>query len=72
MSIEQVCADIITLTDENFIEVEAECLNQAHFHHPLRPNTTHKMRQLGQYNLKTLKLLKALQLHLQQVEPMEI
>lgn len=72
MSIEDVCGQVIELTDEEFADTEAECLNQANYHHPLKPATNAKMRKLGQHNLKTLKLLKELQLHLQQAEPMEV
>ncbi len=72
MSIEDVCGQIIELTDEDFANIEAGCLNQTNYHHPLKPATNAQMRQLGQYNLKALKLLKALQLHLQQAEPMEV
>ncbi|MDO5770228.1 MAG: hypothetical protein Q4P13_12050 [Psychrobacter sp.] len=72
MSIEKVCADIIDLTDEDFIEVEDECLNQTNYHHPLKPGTTRQMRALGQHNLKSLKLLKELQLQLEQAEAMEV
>lgn len=72
MSIENVCGEIIELTDEDFANTEAECLDQTNYHHPLKPATNAQMRQLGQHNLKTLKLLKALQLHLQQTEPMEV
>lgn len=72
MSIENVCGQIIELTDEDFAEVEAECLNQTNYHHPLKHATSAQVRLLGQHNLKTLKLLKALQLHLKQTEPMEV
>lgn len=72
MSIEDVCGQIIELTDEDFANTEAECLSQANYHHPLKPATNAQMRKLGQHNLKSLKLLKALQLHLQQAEPMEV
>ncbi|MBZ1392824.1 hypothetical protein [Psychrobacter pacificensis] len=72
MSIEDVCGQIIELTDEDFADTEAECLNQANYHHPLKPATNVKMRKLGQHNLKTLRLLKALQLHLKQTEPEEV
>ena len=37
MSIEDVCGEIIELTDEDFADTEAECLNQANYHHPLKP-----------------------------------
>ena len=72
MSIEKVCGDIIELTDEDFADTEAECLMQVNYHHPLKPATNAQVRKLGQHNMKTLKLLKALQLHLQQAEPMEV
>lgn len=72
MSIEDVCGQIIELTDEDFGDTEAECLSQTNYHHPLKPATNVQMRELGQHNLKSLKLLKALQLHLQQAEPMEV
>lgn len=72
MSIENVCGQIIELTDEDFAETEAECLNQTNYHHPLKHATSAQVRLLGKHNLKTLNLLKALQLHLQQTEPMEV
>ncbi|WP_413190845.1 hypothetical protein [Psychrobacter sp. AT9] len=72
MSIENVCSEIIELTDEDFADTEAECLNQANYHHPLKPATTAKVRKLGQHNMKTLKLLKELQLHMAEAEKMEV
>ena len=72
MSLEDIAIQIIDLTDEDFAAMEAECLNQTSYHHPLKPATTAKVRKLGQHNLKSLKLMKALELHLQQAEPMEV
>lgn len=72
MSIEQVCSQIIDLTDEDYADIEAECLMQTNYHHPLKPATTQQVRKIGQHNLETLKLLKALQVHLKQAEPKEV
>lgn len=72
MSIEDVCGQIIELTDEDFVAMEAECLNQTNYHHPLKHATTAKVRKLGQHNMKTLKLLKELQLHMAEAEKMEV
>ncbi|MGP4950721.1 hypothetical protein ACTXGO_00910 [Psychrobacter sp. T6-1] len=72
MSIEYVAGQIIELTDDDFANAEAECLAQTNYHHPLKPATNAQMRKLGQHNLKSLQLMKELQLHLQQAEPMEV
>ena len=72
MSIENVCGEIIELADEDFAETEAECLNQTNYHHPLKPATTAQMRKLGQHNLKSLKMMKELQLHMAEAEKMEV
>lgn len=68
MSIEDIAIQIVNLTDDDFVTTEAECLNQANYHHPLKLATTATVRKIGQHNLKSLKLLKELQLHLQQAE----
>lgn len=72
MSLEDIAIQIIDLTDEDFVAMESECLNQANYHHPLKPATTAKVRKLGQHNMKTLKLLKELQLHMAEAEKMEV
>ena len=56
MSLEDIAIQIIDLTEEDFAAMEAECLNQANYHHPLKPATTAQMRKLGQHNLKSLKM----------------
>lgn len=71
MSLEDIAIKIIDLNDEDFVAMESECLNQANYHHPLKPATTTAVRKLGQHNLKTLKLLKELQLHMAAAEQME-
>lgn len=72
MSIEDIAVQIIDLTDEDFVVMEAECLNQTNYHHPLKPETTAKVRKLGQHNLKSLKLMKELQIHMAEAEKMEV
>lgn len=72
MSLEDIAIQIVDLTDEDFVEMEAECLNQTNYHHPLKPETTAKVRKLGQHNLKSLKLMKELQIHLAEAEKMEV
>ena len=71
MSLEDIAIQIIDLTDEDFAAMEAECLNQANYHHPLKPATTAQVRKLGQHNLKSLKMMKELQLHMAAAEKME-
>ena len=68
MSIEDIAIQIVGLKDEDFADEEAECLMQTNYHHALKPATTTAVRKLGQHNLKTLKLLKELQLHLQKTK----
>ena len=72
MSLEDIAIQIIDLTDEDFAAMEAECLNQTSYHHPLKHATSAKVRLLGKHNLKTLKLLKELQLHMAEAEKMEV
>lgn len=71
MSLEDIAIQIIDLTDEDFAAMEAECLNQTSYHHPLKSATTAKVRKLGQHNLKSLKLMKELQIHMTAAEQME-
>lgn len=71
MNIEHVCEHIAKLTDEDFADVEAEALMQTNYHHSMAPTTSAKVRKIGQHNLKSLKMLKELQDHLQQAIQME-
>lgn len=64
MSISDAVEEIINLSSEDFIEEEDWCLKQAGSRAPFAANNA-KVRQLGQYNLQTLKMLRELQLHLQ-------
>lgn len=72
MSIEYVAGQIIELTDEDFAKTELDCLNQINYDHPFNRKTTADTRKLGQHNMKSLKMLKELQLQLTAAEPMEV
>lgn len=72
MSIETVCAQIIKLSEGDFADAEAEVLMQVNYHHPLKPATTAAVRKLGQHNMKSLRLIKALQNQLQQGAELEV
>ena len=70
MSISNAVEEIINLSGEDFIEEEDWCLKQAGSRAPFETNNP-KVRELGQCNLKTLKLLRELQLHLQKSAALE-
>ncbi|MGP4734361.1 MULTISPECIES: hypothetical protein [unclassified Psychrobacter] len=70
MSIEDVCGEIIELTNEDFVEQEDWYLKQSNSRTPFEA-TNPKVRKLGQHNLKTLKLIKEMQLHLKKTAALE-